>query len=294
MGWVQLILEAGERDPEALAALFESLGAASVTFEDAGDQPLLEPGVGETPLWDRTRVIGLFEAEQANEVRTRLRSELGAAADRLAVEALPDRDWTRAWMDAFRPMRFGSRLWVVPTGFETPAEAEVVLHLDPGLAFGTGTHPTTALCLEWLDANPPVGQQVIDYGCGSGILAVAACRLGAASVVAVDNDPQALVATRENAQRNRVARRITACLPEADPGVSADLLLANILANPLIELAPRLAARVRPGGRIVLSGILADQTEAVRAAYAPFFELEAPASREGWVRLVGMRTEASA
>ncbi|RMG29089.1 MAG: 50S ribosomal protein L11 methyltransferase [Gammaproteobacteria bacterium] len=288
MTWVRLILEAEGEDPQALATRLEALGAASVTFEDAGDEPLLEPGVGETPLWRRTRVIGLFEAGQGRRARQRLAHALPEAT-RLALEPLPDRDWTRAWLDAFRPLRFGRRLWVVPSGFAPPPEAEVVLRLDPGLAFGTGTHPTTALCLEWLEAHPPEGQEVVDYGCGSGILAVAACLLGAVQVVAVDHDPQALAATRANAQRNRVHDRIQACRPEDAPAGTADLVLANILANPLIELAPRLAGRVRPGGRIVLSGILEAQAGAVAAAYAPMFALAPPRVREGWVCLEGVR-----
>jgi ribosomal protein L11 methyltransferase len=165
----------------------------------------------------------------------------------------------------------------------------LVLDLDPGLAFGTGTHPTTALCLEWLDRHPPAGLQVLDYGCGSGILALAALRLGAASAIGVDHDPQALEASEENARRNGLGERLRVYLPDDEPRIPADLLLANILAAPLIDLAPQLARRVRPGGAILLSGILQEQAEAVAAAYRPWFELAPPDRRQEWVRIEGRR-----
>jgi ribosomal protein L11 methyltransferase len=192
-------------------------------------------------------------------------------------------------MDGYAPMQFGTRLWIVPTGFDAPDPDGVNLLLDPGLAFGTGTHPTTALCLEWLDAHPPVDQVVIDYGCGSGILGIAALKLGAREVWAVDNDPQALVATLDNAQRNAVAAQVKPVMPGDLPAMHADLLLANILANPLIELAPRFADFVRPGAALVLSGILAEQADSVSAAYGDRFTLQPPAQREDWVRIVGVR-----
>ncbi|GAB6039767.1 50S ribosomal protein L11 methyltransferase [Endothiovibrio diazotrophicus] len=290
MPWLQLTLEV---DPDTAERAEEALleaGALSVTLSDGADQPLFEPPPGTTPLWRSTRVIGLFEADGDIEAAQAIVAAALPHAP-LRLEALEDRDWVRAWMDNFKPMRFGERLWVVPGGFE-PEEPEAVnLHLDPGLAFGTGTHPTTALCLEWLDAHPPQGLRVIDYGCGSGILAVAALLLGASEAVGVDNDPQALTASRDNAAKNGVDARLTVLAPEAPPPQPAAVVVANILAGPLIELAPRIASLVRPGGALVLSGILARQAEEVSAAYRPWFEMAPPASREEWVRLEGQRTD---
>ncbi len=290
MPWLQLSLEAGAQDPERLSDLFTGLGALSVTLVDAADEPVLEPGPGETPLWSQTRVVALFDAGTDPEVvRAGLARHIGDAAERLSAEPLEDRDWTRAWLDDFAPMRFGERLWVIPGDMTPPQPDAVNLRLDPGLAFGTGTHPTTALCLAWLDAHPPAGQEVIDYGCGSGILAIAALKLGARRVRGVDIDPQALIASRDNARRNGVETGLALCLPgDLSPG-PADLLLANILANPLIELAPALVSLVRPGGRLVLSGILAGQADAVAEAYAPHGALEPAAEAQGWVRLVVTR-----
>ena len=291
MPWIQLTLPAADIDPQALADNFAALGALSVTLQDAADQPLFEPPPGATPLWSQVQVTALFDADaNVAGVQRAIAERFGAdCAERLRIETLDDRDWVRAWMDGYAPMRFGARLWIVPTGFEAPDPQGVNLLLDPGLAFGTGTHPTTALCLEWLDAHPPVDQVIIDYGCGSGILGIAALKLGARQVWAVDNDPQALVATLDNAQRNGVAAGVNAVLPGQLPEVRADLLLANILANPLIELAPRFAALIGPGGGLVLSGVLAAQAEHVAAAYRGAFEIMPAVQREDWVRLEGAR-----
>lgn len=291
MPWLQLSLPAGDADPQILADTFDNLGALSVTLQDAADQPLFEPPPGATPLWSQVRVTALFDAgADLDRIRAAVANRFGAAcAGRLQIESLDDRDWVRAWMDGYAPMRFGERLWIVPTGFDAPDPAGVNLLLDPGLAFGTGTHPTTALCLEWLDAHPPVDRVVVDYGCGSGILGIAALKLGAREVWAVDNDPQALVATVDNAERNGVAGRVRAVLPGDLPAIAADLLLANILANPLIGLAPRFAGLVRPGGGLVLSGILAEQAAGVSAAYAQDFAMWPAVQREDWVRLEGAR-----
>lgn len=298
MPWLQITLPAADIDPQAIAEAFDSLGALSVTLQDAADQPLFEPPPGATPLWSQVLVTALFEAgAECTHIKSVLAGRFGpACADRLRIEPLDDRDWVRAWMDGYAPMRFGARLWIVPTGFDVPDPGAVNLLLDPGLAFGTGTHPTTALCLEWLDAHPPVDQLVIDYGCGSGILGIAALKLGAREVWAVDNDPQALTATLDNAQRNGVADRVVTLLPPQllahQPGLQADLLLANILANPLIELAPRFASLVRPSGALVLSGILAEQAESVASAYRSTFEMAPTTQREDWVRLAGIRAAA--
>ncbi|MBI5461909.1 MAG: 50S ribosomal protein L11 methyltransferase [Gammaproteobacteria bacterium] len=293
--WLQLSLPAGDADPQSVADAFTALGALSVTLQDAADQPLFEPPPGATPLWSQVRVTALFEAgADIARIKSALAGRFGAdCVARLQIEPLDDRDWVRAWMDGYAPMRFGEKLWIVPTGFEAPDPDGVNLLLDPGLAFGTGTHPTTALCLEWLDAHPPVDQVVVDYGCGSGILGIAALKLGAREVWAVDNDPQALMATLDNAERNGVADRVKTCLPQQFSGlfsgVQADLLLANILANPLIELAPRFAGLVHPGADLVLSGILAEQAESVSVAYRERFAMQAPVQHEDWVRLAGTR-----
>lgn len=289
--WIQLSLPAGDIDPQTLADSFDALGALSVTLQDAADQPLFEPPPGATPLWSQVRVTALFGADAVvAQIKNLLAERFGSAcAERIQIDSLDDRDWVRAWMDGYAPMRFGERLWIVPTGFETPDPDAVNLLLDPGLAFGTGTHPTTALCLEWLDAHPPIDQVVIDYGCGSGILGIAALKLGAREVWAVDNDPQALVATIDNAARNGVASHIYTVLPADLPTCQAGLLLANILANPLIELAPHFAGLVAAGGGLVLSGILADQAATVSAAYQRDFSVQPAEQREDWVRLTGMR-----
>lgn len=292
MPWLQLSLEAGALDLERLSQFFETQGALSITFQDAADQSLFEPKPGETPLWQATRIIALFGADiDTDRLCLALNAAFGKdAADRLLVEKLADRDWERAWLDDFRPMRFGERLWVCPAGMRPSADDAVIIDLDPGLAFGTGTHPTTALCLEWLDRHPPVGREVLDYGCGSGVLGIAALKLGAAGVMATDIDPQALWASRENAARNGVEDRLQTVLPDALPAdYRAGVLLANILANPLMALAGTLAGRVTQGAELVLSGILAEQAEQVAAAYAPWFRLEKPVRRDGWVCLCGTR-----
>ena len=294
MSWLQISIEAAGDQVDEISEAFTTLGALSVTVLDAGDEPLLEPAPGETPVWSNTRVIALFDATQvdatqdAAELKLQLQTILDAPVPDLLVEPLADRDWSNTWRDTFGAMQFGKRLWVCPVGESPPDPAAVVVHMDPGMAFGTGTHATTALCLEWLDAHPPVNQSVIDYGCGSGILAVAARKLGAANVTAVDIDPQALQATRENARRNGC--EIEVFHPEALGQGSADLVIANILANPLIELAIDLSQRVHTDGQLVLTGILADQAEAVMAAYRDGFEFAPPVCREEWVLLEGHKT----
>ena len=263
MAWKQLVIGAGDLDPETVSAFLEAHGALSVTLVDAGDQPLFEPDPGTTPLWSSTRLTALFDEEtDLVPVRDAFARRFGEASlQRLVEQALPDQDWERVWLDRFQPMRFGANLWICPAGQQPPrAPDQVLIDLDPGLAFGTGTHPTTALCLEWLDRHPPAGRQVLDFGCGSGILAIAALKLGAVSARAVDIDTQALWASRENAERNGVAERLTTSLPGELHGQQFGLVLANILANPLIELASRLAGLVEPRGQLVLSGILSEQT----------------------------------
>lgn len=290
MPWLQVKVST---DPAHAAAVEEALsaaGAVSVTFEDAGDAPILEPAAGEMPLWSATRVVALFGAEASRDA---IVAALAAVDDEAApapiFESLPDREWSRAWLDDWRPLRFGRRLWVAPLEARIDEPGAVVVRLDPGLAFGTGTHATTALCLEWLDDLDLAGKRVLDLGCGSGILAVAALRLGARAAHAVDLDPQALEATRANAARNGVDGRLgTGDVGHLGTG-PYDLVVANILAGPLVQAAATLAAHQVPGGRLALAGILAEQADDVGAAYAPWYALAAGAEREGWVRLDGER-----
>ena len=288
MPWLQFTFYSNKDQAEDLAAKLEDLGAVAVSMLDAADQPLYEPPPGATPLWQLTNVLGLFDAEHdPQQLIQMLNDSWPGDLPEFRQEILDDQDWERAWMDDFHPMQFGQRLWIVPSWQAAPQAGAVNILLDPGLAFGTGTHATTRLCLEWLDAHPPQGLRVIDYGCGSGILAIAAALLGAAEVIGVDNDPQALLATHDNAQRNRV--QVLPYLPRDCPPQTVELLIANILAGPLIELAARLSALVRDNGQIVLSGILPEQAEEVRNAYSPWFNMQAPIEYEGWIRLEGRK-----
>jgi ribosomal protein L11 methyltransferase len=265
------------------AALFE-VGASSITFLDGGNEAVLEPKPGEIRLWSDTVVRALFdESHDAMQSLARLADQLGPHITACAsVHAVEDQDWERAWLADWKPMRFGARLWVCPTEADAPREANaVVVRLDPGLAFGTGTHPTTALCLQFLDAIPLAGRSVIDYGCGSGILGIAALKLGASQVVAVDLDSQALLATRENAERNAVSAHLRTQAPSAalEP---ADLVLANILAEPLIELAPILTGACRIGGDLILSGLLRTQAHGVETAYSLAFDMVRVVGQDDW------------
>ena len=292
MPWLQAHLTVDKSGAPLVELLFERLGAVAVSLGDAGDEPMLEPPPGAMPLWQATRVSGLFDPAQTGT--DELRSAIGRALDTeagpsLTLEWLEDRDWERAWMDQYRPMRFGRRLWIRPTGFEVEQPDAVIVDLDPGLAFGTGTHPTTALCLEWLDGQDLHGRTLVDFGCGSGVLAIAALKLGAAHATALDHDPQALAATRENARRNQVHERLTVAAEAPAGSAAADVVVANILANVLIALAPRIVAMLRPGGRLALSGILEGQDQAVAAAYAEWIDFETRTSREEWVLLRGTR-----
>jgi ribosomal protein L11 methyltransferase len=290
--WLQLSIDCSETEAHLLELVFEDLGALSVTLGDAGDQPLLEVPPQSTPLWQHTKVTALFEGDQDPHI---LRTSLATFLDpgllgRLKCERLQDKVWERVWLDHFKPMSFGQRLWVCPAQESIDQPDAVVIKLDPGLAFGTGTHPTTALCLEWLDSEVLTGKQIIDYGCGSGILAIAALKLGAASAVALDHDPQALIASRENAEKNGVSDRLTTCLPDALPSGQFDLLVANILAGPLLQLAPEFARLIRPGGRFALSGILAEQQPEVESVYRDFATLALSKRRQEWLMLSGTVT----
>ncbi len=293
MVWLRITLDSTVRDPELLSELLSAAGAEAVTFEDAADQAVLETLPGETRLWHHTQVSGLFAAgSDGPRIVDRLRQAVADPALRTTIVTVEDQDWERVWMERFRPMRFGRRLWICPRGHTPPKPEDITVMMDPGLAFGTGTHPTTALCLEWLDARDIRGKTVIDYGCGSGILAIAAAKLGARRVRAVDYDPQALTATASNAEINDVGDVVSLHEPNDLAEAGSDILLANILAGPLQELAPRFARLVRPGGHIVLSGILTDQAPAVMAKYSAWFNMEPVIIREEWVQLCGQRCSA--
>ena len=291
MPWLQVRLAI---TPEQAATYEDALlevGAVSVTFMDAEDQPIFEPDLGTTPLWSHTHLLALFEGDADGEqVLAHLRLLTGDELPKHQVERIEDQDWERSWMDNFQPMRFGRRLWIVPSWHEAPEPEAVNLLLDPGLAFGTGTHPTTALCLQWLDGQPLNGCTVLDFGCGSGILAIAALLLGAERAVGTDIDPQALEASRDNATRNGIEpAQFPVYLPKDMPAEQADVVVANILAGPLVQLAAQITSLVKPGGRLALSGILAEQAEEVRAAYTDAFVLDPTAEQEGWVRISGVR-----
>lgn len=288
MPWIQLTLTLPRAQAELAEQLLLEAGALSVTFKDAEDNPVLEPAPGETPLWDTIILTGLFAAD----IDTRfLREHVNKQfpQNSLRIEPLEDRDWVRAWMDDYKPMPFGKRLWVCPKHLVPPEPDAVNLMLDPGLAFGTGTHPTTALCLRWLDGSDLRNKEVLDFGCGSGVLAIAALLLGAAHTDGCDIDPQALIASRNNAADNQVADRLQVFLPGDMPVKKYDIVMANILAGPLVQLAPQLAALTRQGGHVVLSGILQTQAEELSQAYTPWFELDTPVVQDDWVRISGIR-----
>ena len=290
MPWIQIKIDAHSDQVSQCEDWLLEAGAEVVTLEDGADQPLFEPPPGATPLWDHTRVVGLFQAGIDSEATiTWLKEQAEPEPLHARAELLEDKDWEREWMKNFHPIQCGQRLWICPSWREPPDPNAVNLKLDPGLAFGTGTHPTTALCLQWLDREDLEGKQVIDYGCGSGILGIAALLLGAREVLAVDNDPQALTATRDNAQRNDVAERIIPALPDQVPDIQADVMVANILAQPLLQLAPRLAQLTRPGGRLALSGILQEQADQIVQCYQQWFEIERVEQQEDWVRVSGCR-----
>ncbi len=304
MSWLELSLTLHAGQQAIVESALEDLGALSITLRDAdADTPderaIFEPGVGELPLWNEIVLQALFvsDADRAGLVHALQDFVPELAPERIAFREIADQDWTRAWMDRFQPMRFGERLWIYPSTIEPPADSAdlAIVRLDPGLAFGTGTHPTTALCLEWLDAacrsdkDAFAGKTVIDFGCGSGVLAIAALKLGAARAIGVDNDVQALAASRVNAERNGVLEKVDLYLPERLPVMREDILIANILAGPLANLAALFAGCVRCGGSLALSGILRGQEGELLARYAPWFDDLQIATREDWLRISGKR-----
>lgn len=290
MAWLQLIIPTNDTDADQLSDALMEQGAVSVTLQDMQDQPMLEPAIGTTPMWSQTRAVGLFDANvDLAKIIILIERQLRKKIPDWKGEQLEDKDWVRAWMDNFKPMQFGKKLWVVPSNFEPPQPDAANILLDPGLAFGTGTHPTTSMCLEWLDANPPTGKDIIDFGCGSGILAIGAILLGAKHAEAIDLDPQALMATIDNAEKNNVSHNIKTYLPDQFENKTTPLLLANILASPLIELAPYFAELTETNGQIILSGILAEQAEDVLAAYKTNFDIQIWKQQDDWVCLAGVR-----
>ena len=295
MAWAEVSLSVSREQAEAAEQALQQQGALAITLEDQADVPVLEPALGTVPLWPVVKVRGLFalEANRAAILSGLLEPGIIDRPDGITWVEVADQDWERAWMDRFQPMQFGQSLWIVPTGMQGPEDAAAIkLHLDPGLAFGTGTHPTTALCLEWIDGHDFKGLKVLDFGCGSGVLGIAAALKGAASVCCVDNDPQALQATADNAERNGVSASTECYLPEDWQPEQYDVILANILAGPLIGLAPQLVDCLGPSAHIVLSGILSHQSNEVSTAYRPGCGAMHQELREEWVRLHGQRTPA--
>jgi len=287
---VSVSFDLGTLDPVAAESVCLALGATAVTFADARDDPVLEPLPGEMRLWPATRLTALFlEAPEPDSVAAALATALDLPPARISAAALPERVWEREWLKDFHAMRFGERLWICPRHEQVTDANAVIVTLDPGLAFGTGTHPSTALCLEALDRHPPRGERVIDYGCGSGVLALAAAKLGAAEVHCFDIDPQALTATRENALANGVAACVHVYSQAAQLPQEAGVLLANILSGPLCTLAPAFAALLRPRGVAILAGLMSHEVPDVTAAYAACFDVEGCAERGDWACLRARR-----
>ncbi len=300
MPYLELTLPCTEAQEARYQTALDDVGALAVTLMDAhaeapDEQAIFEPGVGETPLWREMTLTALFPGDAVPELILLALDAFDPELDfsGAAFRTVEDEDWERAWMDQFQPMQFGLRTFIVPWNQDLPSEAHAenaaVVRLDPGLAFGTGTHPTTALCLEWLDGLELHDKRVLDFGCGSGILAIAALKLGAATAVGVDNDPQALTATTDNAQRNGVAEHLSVHMPDDEPAATYPIVVANILASALDALAPLLASRVESGGRIALSGILRGQEAELLQRYASWFDDLAVHTREDWVRIDGLR-----
>jgi ribosomal protein L11 methyltransferase len=295
MAWWQLSVQCSADELEATEDCLLKLGAVSITLCDARDEPIYEPLPGDTPVWRHSIVTGMFEQNQSLEILydqllNLLPDHQVATARRSTLE---DQNWERVHLQHFEPIRFADNLWVVPSWLVPPDPTAINIQLDPGMAFGTGSHPTTALCLAWMANKKLNNQSVVDYGCGSGILSIAACKLGATQVFAVDIDPQAVDASLENARRNDINLDIMHIgLPSKIDIEQVDLLIANILSGPLIELLPKFADLIKPGGKILLSGILKTQLDDIKYAYRSYFDLDPESIREDWVRVTGTRKNA--
>jgi len=287
MPWLEIRFQSASAEIEAAEHLLNQLGACSVSIHDAGDQPVLEPAPGEFPLWQDLQIRALFEEDaEAKRLTETIAHELTVDEKLIEHQHIADQHWETLWMDDFKPIRFGQRLWICPSWTEPPAPDAINLMLDPGMAFGSGTHPTTAMCMQYLDENPPTDQLVLDYGCGSGVLALAAALLGASHVTGVDIDPQAILAANLNAKKNKLASEIFDFYPVNElSALKCDLLLANILSETLIELSDELKSLVNVGGHIVLSGVLEYQTESVIAAYSDSFETTEIKHQDEWVMI---------
>jgi ribosomal protein L11 methyltransferase len=292
MPWIQLRLPATEKTAEKISDWLMASGAQAVTFIDAKDTPIYEPLPGDEVIyWQNTIVMGLYDAAHDMDAVLTYLKKIHPEREKLSykIEQLEDKDWEREWMDNFHPMKFGQRLWICPSWREVPEPDAVNVMLDPGLAFGTGTHPTTALCLAWLDGLDLTDKTVVDFGCGSGILSLAALKLGAKEVIGIDIDPQALQASQANAERNHVADRLKLYLPKDQPTLQADVVVANILAGPLRELAPTIVNFVKPHGLLALSGILDTQAEELQQHYSQWCDMEPFIIQEEWARLNGKK-----
>jgi len=290
MAWLQISITTNKQNIELAENILLAQGAYTVTLKDAADEPILEPEPGTTPMWQNAVVTGLFDGTENREKLLReINSKISGSEHTTQAEILEDQQWDRAWMSNFQPMQFGARLWVCPWHLDPPDPTAINLRLDPGLAFGTGTHPTTALCLRWLEQHAQPPQTLLDYGCGSGILAIAALLLGIEQVDGVDIDPQALEASLSNAEANKVADKLNLYRVEQFQPQKYDVVMANILSGPLINLAATFANHTETGGHIVLSGILTEQADEVTAAYSKYFAMKAPQHEEDWVMLHGLR-----
>lgn len=292
MPWIQAHLIIPKEKTPIAELVMETLGAVSITLGDALDEPVLETLPDEIKLWSLVKLSALFEfsADIGDLIRQQINQAFNQdISQQLDIEVLEDQEWERAWLEYFKPLKFGKQLWICPTGQQVADPDAVIIDLDPGLAFGTGTHPTTALCLEWLDQHHPENKTVIDFGCGSGILAIAALKLGANKAIGIDYDPQALIATRDNAKKNKVGNRLEVMKTAPQNHEKADILMANILAGVLIELVETIASLVKPGGQIILSGILPGQAAEVANTYQRFFSMEPAVENNDWIRLQGKR-----
>ena len=324
MPFLELTLHCTQSNQPRIEVALEELGALAVTLMDADaatpdERAILEPGVGAMPLWAALTLTALFDADAKPDALLHAIEAIEPDADLASAtfRRVEDQDWERVWMDDYPPLRFGASLWIVPLGCDIPDEAQQQIHrkacpepvewarddnenmdgshsptivrLDPGLAFGSGTHATTALCLEWLESLDLRGKMMLDVGCGSGILAIAALKLGATRAVGIDNDPQALLASRDNAERNGVSDRLQVFKPEDAPAETYPVVVANILASALDALAERIASRVAPGGVLALSGILAGQQQELIARYDAWFDDLQVTQREDWLRISGVR-----
>ncbi len=287
MAWLQLKIPTTPANAAQIEDALLACGALSITFTDNADQPILEPALGETPLWRDTGITALFNAEvDTAAINSRLEQGIDDFANKHHWEIVEDKDWEREWMRHYHPIDCGHGLWICPSWQQPPEPDAVNILLDPGLAFGTGTHPTTLLCLQWLASQTVKDLTVIDYGCGSGILGIAALKLGARQVIAVDIDPQALLATRDNAERNNIEpTAIETFFPDQAPNRTGAIVFANILAGPLVELAPRLLSSTSAGGLLCLSGILDSQAESVLAAYQPQCQVQSRQVKDHWLQL---------